>query len=254
MWDPAKYLSFGDHRARPFFDLLARVRAESPREVVDLGCGPGNLTITMAQRWPHTRLTAIDSSPEMVEAARQRGVAARDMDLRDWDPGDRTDVVISNAALQWVPDHAELLVRWAAKLPSRAWIAVQVPGNFAAPSHRLVRALVAESRWRDRLEPVQLREEDSVLAPEGYAEVMSGAGCEIDAWETTYVQRLDGEDAVLEWITGTALRPIRAALSDDEWAEFQAALAPRLAEAYPRRADGCTWFPFRRIFFVARTP
>ncbi len=253
MWDPAKYLSFGDHRARPFFELLGRVRAESPRAVVDLGCGPGNLTITMAQRWPNTRLTAVDSSAEMVAAARQRGVDASDLDLADWAPDDRTDVLISNAALQWVPGHPDLLARWAQQLPTRAWIAVQVPGNFAAPSHALVRDLVAEPAWHDRLEPVRLREEDAVLQPEGYAELMTGAGCEVDAWETTYLQRLDGPDAVLEWISGTALRPIRAELGDDEWAEFRAALAPRLARAYPRRPDGSTWFPFRRVFFVART-
>ncbi|GLZ39582.1 trans-aconitate 2-methyltransferase [Actinokineospora sp. NBRC 105648] len=253
MWDPAKYLSFGDHRARPFFDLLARVRAESPRAVVDLGCGPGNLTVTMAQRWPNARLSAIDTSAAMVSAARQRGVDASVADLREWVPDDGTDVVISNAALQWVPGHPELLAQWAGHLPRRAWIGVQVPGNFAAPSHALVRELVAEPGWFERLEPLRLREEDAILEPEGYAELMIGAGCEVDVWETTYLQRLDGEDAVLEWVSGTALRPIRAELADEEWQEFRSALAPRLAKAYPRRADGTTWFPFRRVFFVART-
>ncbi|PPK69149.1 trans-aconitate 2-methyltransferase [Actinokineospora auranticolor] len=252
MWDPAKYLSFSDHRARPFFDLLGRVRAESPRAVVDLGCGPGNLTITMSQRWPNTRLTAIDTSAEMVAAARTRGVAAEVADLREWVPDEDVEVVISNAALQWVPGHPELLSRWARALPSGAWLGVQVPGNFNAPSHALLRELVAEPEWFDRLEPVRLREEDATLPPEGYAELLTEAGCEVDAWETTYLQRLDGPDAVLEWITGTALRPIRATLADDDWQEFRTALAPRLAEAYPRRPDGTTWFPFRRVFFVAR--
>ncbi|WP_026423034.1 trans-aconitate 2-methyltransferase [Actinokineospora inagensis] len=252
MWDPAKYLSFSDHRARPFFDLLARVRAESPRAVVDLGCGPGNLTVTMAQRWPNTRLTAIDSSAEMVAAAQSRGVAAGQSDLRAWVPDELTDVVISNAALQWVPEHPDLLPRWVAALPTGAWLGVQVPGNFNAPSHALIRELVAEPQWYDRLERVRLREEDATLNPDGYAELLSAAGCEVDAWETTYLQRLDGDDAVLEWITGTALRPIRAELTDDEWPDFRSQLAPRLAEAYPRRPDGTTWFPFRRVFFVAR--
>ncbi|MGQ0839612.1 trans-aconitate 2-methyltransferase [Actinokineospora sp.] len=254
MWDPAKYLNFGDERARPFFELVARVQAEAPRRVVDLGCGPGNLTETLLQRWPNADHVAIDSSPEMVAAARERAVAAHVADIHDWNPDERTDVVISNAALQWVPDHPDLLRRWADRLPSRAWLAIQVPGNFAAPSHALVRALVRERTWRDRLEPVRLREEDAVLDPEGYAELLAASGCDVDAWETTYLQRLDGADAVLEWITGTALRPIRSALDDAEWADFRSTLAPRLNAAYPRRADGSTWFPFRRVFLVARTP
>ncbi|GAA2995472.1 trans-aconitate 2-methyltransferase [Actinokineospora diospyrosa] len=252
MWDPAKYLSFSDHRARPFFDLLARVRAESPRAVVDLGCGPGNLTVTMAQRWPNARLTAIDTSAEMVAVAQSRGVEASQSDLRDWAPDEQTDVVISNAALQWVPEHPALLSKWAGALPPGAWLGVQVPGNFAAPSHELIRELVAEPAWHQRLEPVRLREEDATLNPDGYAELLCAAGCDVDAWETSYLQRLDGENAVLEWISGTALRPIRAELTDDEWQAFRAELAPRLAEAYPRRPDGTTWFPFRRVFFVAR--
>ncbi|WP_018683108.1 trans-aconitate 2-methyltransferase [Actinokineospora enzanensis] len=252
MWDPAKYLSFGDHRARPFFDLLARVRVESPRAVVDLGCGPGNLTVTMAQRWPNARISAIDSSAEMVAAAQQRGVDASLADLREWRPAEDVDVVISNAALQWVPGHPELLGKWARELAPGSWIGVQVPANFAAPSHALIRELVAEPAWFERLEPVRLREENATLGPDGYAEAMCAAGCHVDAWETTYLQQLDGADAVLEWITGTALRPIRAALSDADWQEFRAALAPRLAEAYPRRSDGTTWFPFRRVFVVAR--
>ncbi|MCG8916971.1 trans-aconitate 2-methyltransferase [Actinokineospora sp. PR83] len=254
MWDPAEYLTFGDHRGRPFHELVARIGADSPRAVADLGCGPGNLTTTLARRWPDARLTAIDSSAEMVAAARERGVEAEERAVQDWEPAADTDVVVTNAVLQWVPGHQDLLRRWAAELPQGAWIAVQVPGNFGAPSHALVRELVAEPEWRDRLEPVHLREEDAVLDPEGYADLMSTAGCTVDAWETTYVQRLTGRDAVLEWITGTALRPIRAALPDPDWTAFRAALAPRLAAAYPQRPDGTTWFPFRRVFFVARTP
>ncbi|WP_424190494.1 trans-aconitate 2-methyltransferase [Actinokineospora sp. G85] len=253
MWDPAKYLDFGDHRGRPFHDLLDRIGAEAPRAVIDLGCGPGNLTETLAHRWPDATLTALDSSAEMVAAARERGLSARLCPVQKWKPGQDTDVVVSNAVLQWVPEHRELLPAWAAQLPAKAWIAVQVPGNFGAPSHALVRDLVAEPEWRDRLEPVRLREEDTVLDPAGYADLMTAAGCDVDAWETTYLQRLTGQDPVLEWITGTALRPIRAALPDADWTAFRAALAPRLASAYPRRPDGSTWFPFRRVFFVART-
>lgn len=254
MWDPKRYLAFGDHRGRPFFDLVARVGAESPRAVVDLGCGPGNLTETLARRWPGAALTGFDSSPEMVEAARARGVDAQVGDIESWRPGDDTDVVISNAALQWVPGHVELIREWVRRLPSGAWLAVQVPGNFAAPSHQIIRDLAREPRWRDRLDSIVLREEGTVLDPAGYADVLADAGCEVDAWETTYQQLLTGENPALEWVTGTALRPIRAVLADSEWEDFRSEIAPRLLKAYPPRSDGTTWFPFRRVFFVARTP
>ncbi|MGM1063831.1 trans-aconitate 2-methyltransferase [Saccharothrix sp. Mg75] len=245
MWDPGKYLAFADHRSRPFHELLARVGAESPRRVVDLGCGPGTLTLSLAERWPSAVVEAIDSSPGMVEAARGRGVDARVADVAAWEPAEDVDVVVSNAVLHWVPDHEDLLRAWVRRLPPGAWLAVQVPGNFAGPSHALVRELVDES-WpalSGLLGP------SPVLDPVGYAEVLSEAA--VDAWETTYVQRLEGEDAVLEWIGGTALRPVRAALDDASWEEFRARLAPRLRAAYPRRSDGTTWFPFRRVFAVA---
>jgi trans-aconitate 2-methyltransferase len=254
MWDPGKYLAFADHRSRPFFDLVGRVGAESARRVVDLGCGPGNLTETLASRWPSAVVEAVDSSPEMVSAARARGLDADVVDAREWSPRPDTDVVISNAVLQWVPGHEKLLARWVERLPNGAWLAFQVPGNFGAPSHVEVRTLVATEGWRDRLEPVVLREEDAVLDPDGYATLLSDLGCEVDAWETTYLQLLTGADAVLEWVSGTALRPIRAALDDEAWQEFRAQLAPRLRARYPTRPDGTTWFPFRRVFAVARVP
>lgn len=250
MWDAESYLAFGAHRARPFHDLLARVGATEPRRVADLGCGPGTLTGLLSRRWPRAQVEALDSSPEMVEAARARGVSATLLDVRDWQPGPDTDVVVCNAVLQWVPDHGELLRRWVAALPGRAWLAVQVPGNFAAPSHVLVRELVTEPAWRDRIEPLR---EDRVLEPVDYAALLTASGAEVDVWETTYLHLLTGEDPVLEWISGTALRPVRAALPDDEWREFCAELAPRLRTAYPADADGVVWFPFRRVFAVART-
>ena len=254
MWDPSKYLTFADHRSRPFFDLVGRIPADAPRRVVDLGCGPGNLTAALGQRWPSAVVEASDSSPEMVAAARERGIDATVLDVREWQPAPDADVVVSNAVLQWVPGHGDLLARWVKELPHGAWLAFQVPGNFGAPSHVQVRALAAAPRWRERLGSVVLREDDAVLDPAGYAGLLSDAGCEVDAWETTYLQRLTGDDPVLEWVTGTALRPVRSALSDEDWAEFRAELAPNLRAEYPRRADGTTWFPFRRVFVVARTP
>lgn len=249
MWDPETYLEFGDQRARPFHDLLARVRAHDPRRVADLGCGPGTLTPLLVRRWPNAALEAWDSSTEMVAAARERGVPAEFGDVRSWSPQPDVDVVVCNAVLQWVPGHHALLRRWLAELPSDAWLAVQVPGNFAAPSHAEVRRLAAEPQWHQRLD---LRAPDAVLEPAGYAALLADRAAEVDVWETTYLHRLKGEDPVLDWITGTALRPIRQALSEPEWAAFRAELAARLRTVYPAGADGVTWFPFRRIFAVAQ--
>ncbi|MBF6329172.1 trans-aconitate 2-methyltransferase [Nocardia transvalensis] len=253
MWDPQQYLAFDDHRSRPFFELLGRVGAERPRRVVDLGCGPGHLTVALSERWPEAIVEASDSSPEMVAAARARGVQADLLDVRDWQPAPDTDVVVCNAVLQWVTGHPGLLGDWAAKLPSGAWLAIQVPGNFDAPSHRCIREVAGREHWRDRLEPTGVLQSRNVLDPTGYATVLSEAGCAVDAWETTYLQRLTGEDPVLKWVSGTALRPVYNALDEAEWARFLAELTPMLREAYPQHADGTTWLPFRRVFAVART-
>ena len=244
-WDPAAYLRFADHRARPFHDLLARVAATAPRRVVDLGCGPGNLTALLAARWPAAVVEAVDSSAEMVAAARAAGIDARRADVAGWAPAPDTDVVVSNAVLHWVPEHRELLPRWLAALPAGAELAVQVPGNFAAPSHLLAHEVAAEHG-------VPLPAGSPVAEPAAYAALLAGTGAAVDVWETTYVQRLTGPDPVLGWIRSTTLRPVRAALADARYAAFEAALAPRLRAAYPAQPDGATWFPFRRIFAVAR--
>jgi len=245
MWDPAQYLAFADHRGRPFYELLARVGAESPRRVVDVGCGPGNLTLSLSTRWPAAVVEAFDSSTEMVAAACAAGVDARVDDVTTWEPLPDTDVVVSNAVLQWVPSHPSIVEKWASTLSSGAWLAFQVPGNYADPSHRLIREVAGPSLAH------VFRAEKPVLEPVEYASLL-GHCAAVDAWETTYVQRLSGPDPVLEWVFGTALRPVRAALSSSDWDAYVAELAPRLREAYPQRADGTTWFPFRRIFVVAR--
>jgi trans-aconitate 2-methyltransferase len=251
-WDPTLYLTYEDHPARPFHDLVNRIGATNPRRVVDLGCGPGHLTALLAARWPHAHIDALDSSADMVAAALSRGIAARQADVVDWVPQPDADVVVTNAVLQWVPSHQRLLTRWMAALPAGAWLAVQVPGNFSAPSHTLAREVVASRpRWRDR---VTLRDDQAVSDPAVYAQLLTAAGAQVDAWETTYQQRLTGEDPVLTWMSGTALRPVADGLDADEYAEFRAVLADRLREAYPPAPDGATWFPFRRIFAVAHKP
>lgn len=247
-WDPTLYLAFDDDRARPFHDLLARIGATAPRRVVDLGCGPGHLTSVLAARWPDATISALDSSPEMVAAARGRGVDAELADVAAWTPAPDTDVVVTNAVLQWVPGHLDLLPRWLAAMPPEGWVAIQVPGNLAAPSHALAAELLTEPRWAGRVTDTHgMRGTE----PTEYADVLAAAARHVDVWETTYLHRLTGPDPVLQWISSTALRPVRDALGAD-YAAFRAELAPRLRAAYPARPDGTTWFPFRRIFAVAR--
>lgn len=249
LWNPSTYLSFQQQRDRPARDLLDRIAVPAPNHVVDLGCGAGNVTAEIAQRWPNASVEAIDSSPEMVRATRERGFDARIGDVRDWRPAPETDMVFCNAVLQWVPEHLDLLRGWVPELANGARFAFQVPGNFDAASHVLVRELAAEPHWRDRLGGALLGN-DVVLSAVDYADALAGPDVGVDTWETTYVHALEGADPVLEWVSGTTLRPIRAALSESAWEEFRAELAPRLRKAYPPRSDGVTWFPFRRVFVL----
>ena len=255
MWDPAVYRRFGAERSRPFADLVARVDATAPRAVVDLGCGPGELTAGLAGRWPAARLSGIDSSAEMIAKARSLGAPVDFAvgDVHSWAPEPDVDVVVSHAVLQGVPGHEELLTRGAGTLAPGAWLAFQVPGNFAAPSHRALHAVAAEEPFAAVVAPV-LRPEP-VRDAATYADLLAGAGCRVDAWETTYVHQLPDDAAehpVLRWMEGTALRPVQAALDDAGWRLFRARLDARLAAAYPARR-GTVYFPFRRIFVVART-
>lgn len=256
-WDPALYVRFGDHRGRPFFDLTSRVGADAPLHVVDLGCGPGTLTAALADRWPDAVVEGIDSSPEMIAAAERTtpgrpGLSFRLGDIVAWAPDDDVDVVVSNAVLQWVPGHQALMGRWLEQLAAGAWLAVQVPGNFGAPSHMLLRELAQSSQWERRLRGV-LRHTDAVGEPADYLDLMRAAGWEADVWETTYCQVLLGEDPVLNWVRGTALRPVLDALSPEEGAQFEEQYNQLLLDAYPAREYG-TVYPFRRLFCVGRKP
>ena len=255
MWDPAVYHRFGDERARPFHDLVARIGATRPRAVTDLGCGPGELTAGLARRWPDARITGLDSSPEMIAEATALGAPVDFAvgDVAGWQPGPDTDVVITNAVLQWVPGHRALLDRWIRALPSGAWFALQVPGNFDAPSHRALRALARSAPYAGAVGNVV--REAPVDGAAGYADLLISAGAAVDAWETTYVHLLPDtgpEHPVLRWLEGTALRPVKAALDDAAWRAFQAALDATLTTEYPAR-NGYVAFPFRRIFAVATT-
>jgi trans-aconitate 2-methyltransferase len=268
VWDPEQYLRFDDERSRPFFDLAARIQAGQPRLVVDLGCGPGQLTAALARRWPGAQVQGIDSSAEMIAAATRlaedagrdgasraggAGAAGRLSfalgDVRDWKPDQAVDVIISNALLQWVPGHADLLPQWAAMLVPGGWLAFQVPGNFDQPSHAILRELAGSPRWRDALAGVELNRQ--AADPAQYVDLLSRAGCAVDAWETTYLHVLPGEDPVLEWYKGTGLRPVLTALDAARAAEFLAEYGAGVRAAYPRQPYG-TVLPFRRVFVVAR--
>ncbi|SDC43829.1 trans-aconitate 2-methyltransferase [Geodermatophilus telluris] len=256
-WDPALYLRHAGERARPFADLLARVDADAPRVVVDLGCGEGALTASLAARWPGARVTGVDSSPEMLAAAAAHAVPGRVGfelgDVRDWRPAAPVDVLVSNAVLHWVPGHAALLARWAAELAPGGWLAVQVPGNHAAPTHRLLADLCTSPAWAGRL-AAAAPPPDPVPEPAGYLDVLAGAGLAADVWETTYLHVLRGPDPVLSWVRSTVLRPVLALLDDDAAAALTAGYAAALRTAYPARPDGTTVLPFRRVFAVGRAP
>ena len=253
MWDAGQYLRFGGERARPFFDLIAQIDAASPGYVADVGCGPGNLTAALAQRWPTARVVGVDNAPEMIAAARaseygQAGRVAFDIaDVWEWRPEAPVDVLVCNAVLQWVPGHPDLLVRWADLLAPGGWLAFQLPGNAGHPSHDLVMELATAPRWRSLLADVELnRQADD---PSDYVALLARPGYQIDAWETTYQHVLNGYNPVLEWTKGTTLRPVLAALDPEQAEAFLADYGARVLEAYPARPFG-TVFPFRRVFAV----
>ncbi|HZU40563.1 MAG TPA: trans-aconitate 2-methyltransferase [Solirubrobacteraceae bacterium] len=247
-WDPTQYARYSGERGRPFFELVARVGASAPRAVVDLGCGSGELTVALAERWPQAQIRGFDASAEMIaRAPRETPVRFAVADAREFD-ATGTDVLISNAMLQWLPGHDELLRRWAARLNADGWLAFQVPANFDAPSHRLMRELAESPEWRARLHGV-LRH-SAVATPAAYLDLLAGEGLEVDAWQTEYQHVLRGEDSVLEWVRGTGLRPVLAALAGEEAQRFSAQYAAALREAYPQRPYG-TVFGFARTFVVA---
>ncbi|MBO8195587.1 trans-aconitate 2-methyltransferase [Streptomyces oryzae] len=264
MWDPQQYLRHSGPRLRPVLDLLAHVPGRLPGHprvrIADLGCGPGGPSAPLAERWPEAHITGYDNSPEMLREAEAHARPGRldfaHADLARWrpDPAESFGLLFSNAAFHWVPGHQHAFPDWIAALPSGGTLAFQVPGNFSAPSHTLLAELCGSARWGGRIAaaaPV-----DAVLTPAEYAEILAPLGpdgCDVDAWETTYLHRLTGPDPVLEWVKGTTLRPVLARLGDDPAArdDFLAEYAEALRAAYPRGADGTTAFPFRRVFVVA---
>lgn len=250
-WDPKHYLSFADERTRPAAELVFRIDVVAPRRVIDLGCGPGNSTALVTARWPDATVEGLDSSPEMITSAKESGVRA-DFSLADiaaWRPAAPYDVIVSNATLQWLENHGELLPRLIGFVTKGGGFAFQVPRNLDAPSHALMRVVAADGPWASKLRNVR---GIAVLSPDAYYEILAPHAKSLDIWETEYLHVLEGDDPVYRWVGATGLRPYAQALAGEQREQFLSAYRARLREAYPMRADGKTLFPFKRLFVIAK--
>lgn len=254
MWDAQQYLKFEGERGRPFLDLLARITREQVSRAADLGCGAGNLTRLVAERWPEAEIVGVDSSSDMLAKAQAVALPGRlsfvQDDIARWRPPATLDLIVSNAALQWVGDHAAVLTHLAGMLAPGGTLAVQVPSMAQLPGRRAIAETAADPLWGAKLAGVGLSVE-SVRPLEWYARELLDRGLSVDAWETTYLHVLRGENPVLEWMKGTALRPLLDRLDPGETPEFLREIGDRFRAAYPPH-NGTTLFPFPRLFFVAQ--
>lgn len=254
MWDPQRYLEFEAERARPFRDLVRALPPLSPRWVVDVGCGPGSRTASLAARWPEATIVGLDPSLPMLARARRNRVPGQVLfagaDVRAWQPALEVDLILSNACFHWIADHRTLLQRLVAALRANGVLAFQVPDTAAQPSHRIVRELLATPPFSGQ---VPRWPQPGVERPEWYLAELAGLGLQAEAWTTVYHHVLAGTDPVLRWLEGTTLRPVLAQLSELQGERLRDALRPRLEAAYPRRSFG-TVFSFQRLFVVARRP
>ena len=255
-WDPQQYERFAAERARAFHDLVGRVPTRDAVAVVDLGCGTGSATATLAERWPSAAILGIDSSADMIEAATRYATAQlsfRLADLAEWRPdAGSVDVIVANASLQWVADHETLLARWAPALDDGGTLAFQVPERTIHAAEAIAAVAASYPQLTGVLDSVGPRASSPVLDAERYIELLSDAGLLVDAWQTTYFHILPGENAVYEWFAGTGIRPFLDALADDPaaLAQFRQDMAERLRTDFPRREFG-TVLPFPRLFVVA---
>jgi trans-aconitate 2-methyltransferase len=253
-WDPELYLRHADERGRPFLDLLARVDV-TPYSIVDLGCGPGQLTPVLKERWPHATILGVDSSAEMIEAARRRDdgpfVSYVQADVSTWEPVAPVDLLVSNALFQWVPDQLDVIRRLAGRVAHGGAFAIQVPNNFDAPSHVLLHELSSQPPYAEHTVGLhEARGVDAQAYVELFAGIPDGVGWSVDVWETTYQHVLTGVDAVFSWISGTGARPVLQALPDELRDRFVDEYKEALRDVYPAEPWG-TLFPFTRVFAVA---
>lgn len=254
-WDAKQYLRFNDQRTRPCRELVARIAIDAPTRVIDLGCGPGNSTAVLAERWPDSGLTGLDSSPEMIAAAR-KVYPHRTWcigDIASWvDQNDQTyDIVFSNAALQWVDDHPLLFPKLLARVATGGALAIQMPANYDAPAHSIMKELAASPAWRDHFPAGGIREWH-VHDLATYYDILAPIVAAVDFWQTEYQHIMADATGIVEWYKGTGLRPFLDALANDQQrADFTAQYLERIQQAYPVRKDGRVIFPFRRMFLIA---
>jgi trans-aconitate 2-methyltransferase len=254
-WNAGQYLKFEDERTRPAADLIRRIPLTDIRNAVDIGCGPGNSTELIVDRYPGARVLGIDTSPDMLAKARVRlpGVTFELADIATWDPGERYDLIFANAVLQWLPDHPRLLARLASFLETGGCLAVQMPNNLHEPSHTLMRKVAQEGPWAGKLKAASVSREE-IGSFEDYYSWLLQAGCSVDLWQTTYVHPLADAGAIVEWLKGTGLRPYLDPLSREEQSKFLDRYHLEIETAYPAQDDGRVLLRFPRIFFVARRP
>jgi trans-aconitate 2-methyltransferase len=250
-WDADHYLRFADARTLPATDLLSRIALPAPRRVVDLGCGPGNSTAPLEARWPAAAVAGVDSSAELLAAARRDhpAIAFEQADIAEWTATEPCDVIFANASLQWVGDHQRLMPRLFDQVAPGGVFAVQMPRNHDFATHRLMRQVAAEGEWRDRL--AGARDPSPVKPPEFYYDLLAPRAAAFTIWETNYIQIMDGVPAIIAWLHGTGLRPFLARLTEAERPVFLDRYAALLAAEYPARADGNILLPYPRLFFIA---
>lgn len=251
-WNPGLYRRFEDERTRPAAELLARVPLQAPHLAVDLGCGPGNSTELIVQRYPGARVIGTDNSPAMVGAARQRlpGVVFELSDIADWQPAEPPDLAYANASLQWVPDHARLLPRLLDVLAPGGVLALQMPDNLDEPTHQLMRETAADARFAAAIgDADKLRAR--VLSVAEYYDLLAPVA-DVDVWRTVYQHPMDDAGAIVQWLRSTGLRPFLDPLSPALQNEYLAEYQRRIDIAYPARADGRRLLAFPRLFIVAR--
>ncbi len=250
-WDPSLYLQFGDQRLRPAVDLLSRIPLEEPRTVYDLGCGTGAATVMLKHRWPEAHVTGLDGSTDMLERARatEADIDWQQVDLATWEPSAPADLMFSNAVFHWVDGHETLFPRLLSGLKPGGVLAIQMPSNFSAPSHTSIGATVSGGPWYEKLKP-HLRE-FPVAEASAYYDILSPHAAPLDVWETIYLHVLSGDNPVVEWTKGTALRPYLDRLEDSEAEVFLEQYGKLIERAYPQRQDGNTLLPFKRVFLLA---